>query len=104
MIGFVRVMGNPGALLLWVVVAANFMSRDLVLPTWTSKLSCVGGVAAGAGFWFAVLSWASSLGQGRISEKMLLKMERYSGVGLLLLAVAHGARIAWHLAKTRHQL
>jgi threonine/homoserine/homoserine lactone efflux protein len=104
MVGFVRVMGNPGALLLWVMVAANFMSRDLVLPNWPGKLSCVGGVAGGAATWFFVLSWASSLGHGRISEKTLLKMERYSGVGLLLLAIAHGARIAWHLAKARHRV
>ena len=45
MIGFVRVMGNPGTLLMWIVLAANFISRDLVLPNWPGKLACVSGVA-----------------------------------------------------------
>jgi threonine/homoserine/homoserine lactone efflux protein len=104
MIGFVRVMANPGTLLMWVVLGANFISREWVLPNWPGKLSCIGGVAAGAAVWFLVLSWASSLGHGRISEKTLLRMERFSGIGLLMLAAAHGARIAWHIAKSRHQL
>jgi threonine/homoserine/homoserine lactone efflux protein len=98
MIGFVRVMGNPAGLLLWIVLAANFISREWVAATWPGKFACVGGVAIGAGAWFSALSWGASLGHGRFSEKTLLKIERASGVGLLALAVAHGVRIIWHLA------
>ena len=99
MIGFVRVMANPGVLLFWILLAANFMSRDWVYPTPESKLACVGGVALGTSLWFFVLSWAAALGHGRFSEKTLLKMEHFSGLGLLVLAVIHGGHIAWQLAK-----
>ena len=99
MTGLVRVMGNPGVLLFWIVLAANFMSRDWVEPTWPSKFACVGGVALGTGLWFTGLSWAVSLGHRRFSETTLLRIERGSGVGLLMLALIHGGHIAWQLAK-----
>ncbi len=40
MTGFVRVMGNLGVLLFWIVLAANFMSHDWVADTFAAK-SCV---------------------------------------------------------------
>lgn len=99
MTGLVRVMGNPGVLLFWIVLAANFMSREWVEPTWQSKWACVTGVAAGTTLWFCGLSWAVSLGHGRFNEKTLLRMEKLSGIGLIVLALIHGGRIAWQLAK-----
>ncbi len=99
MTGFVRVMGNPGVLLFWIILAANFMSRDWVEPNWPSKLSCVGGVALGTSLWFFGLSWAVSFGHRKFSERTLLRMEQFSGVGLLILALIHGGHIAWQLAK-----
>lgn len=98
-IGFVRVMGNPGVLLFWVILAANFISRGWVTPDNVGKLACVGGVAAGTGIWFIGLCWAVSLGHGKFSEKTLLRMEHFSGIGLLVLAFAHGIRIVLDLAK-----
>jgi threonine/homoserine/homoserine lactone efflux protein len=97
MIGFVRVMGNPGVLLFWIILAANFISHDWVQPTWESKLSCVAGVAVGTSAWFLVLCWAISLGHGKFSDKTLLRMEHFSGMGLLLLAVGHGVHIVYQL-------
>src|SRR3954471_12570596 len=44
-IGFVRVMGNPGVLLFWIILAANFISREWVAPTWDGKGACILGVA-----------------------------------------------------------
>lgn len=99
--GLVRVMGNVGVLLFWIVLAANFMSRDWVEPNYPSKFACVGGVALGTGLWFLGLSWAVSLGHRKFSEKTLLRMEQFSGVGLLVLALIHGGRIIWQLAKHR---
>src|SRR5881397_2795689 len=32
LIGFVRVMGNPGVLIFWIILAANFISREWVAP------------------------------------------------------------------------
>ena len=93
MVGMVRVMGNLGVLVFWIILAANFISREWVTPDWPGKLACVAGVALGTGLWFVSLSWAVSLGQGKFSEKTLLRMEHCSGVGLLILALIHGAII-----------
>jgi len=99
MIGFVRVLANPGVFLGWIVLAANFISREWVTPDWPGKLSCIAGVALSIGGWFTGLSWLSALGHRRISQQGLLRMERISGVIIIGLALAHGARIVWELAK-----
>jgi threonine/homoserine/homoserine lactone efflux protein len=101
MTGFVRTMGNPGVLLFWIILATNFMSRELVTPDMRSKGACIVGVAAGTGVWFFGLSWAVSLGHKKFSEKTLLKMEHFSGICLLGLAVAHGLHIAWQMANRK---
>jgi threonine/homoserine/homoserine lactone efflux protein len=93
MVGFVRVMGNVGVLVFWVILAANFISREWVAPDWPGKLACVGGVALGTGFWFFVLSYCSSRGHGKFSPSTLLKMEHWSGIGLLIIALLHGIYI-----------
>ena len=102
--GLVRVMGNVGVLVFWIILAANFISREWVTPDWPGKLACVGGVALGTGLWFLSLSWLVSLGHSKFSEKKLLKIERGSGVGLLVLALIHGGTIAWHLKLAEHLL
>ncbi len=96
--GFVRTMANPGVLLFWIVLAASFLSRGWVEATWASKLVCIGGVTVGVGLWFFGLSWIVSRGHGRISQRTLLRMERGSGIGLLVLALAHGVVMISHLA------
>src|SRR5262249_29841287 len=97
--GFVRVMGNLGVLVFWVILGANFISREWVTPDWPGKLACVGGVALGVGAWFIGLSWLVSLGHGKMSEKGLLRMEHLSGVGLLILALIHGVIIITQMAR-----
>jgi threonine/homoserine/homoserine lactone efflux protein len=99
MVGFVRVMGNPGVLLFWIILAANFISRELVSPDWRGKLACITGVAIGCGLWFFALSYAVALGKHKFSEKALLRMEHGSGIGLLVLAFLHGISIIWQMAK-----
>lgn len=99
MTGMVRVMGNVGVLVFWVILAANFISREWVRPDWPGKLTCVAGVALGTGLWFVGLSYIVSLGHGRFSERTLLRMERCSGVGLLVLAMIHGGMIIREMAK-----
>lgn len=101
MTGFVRTLANPGVLLGWIILSANFISRGWVDPTWHSKFACQAGVALGVGLWFLGLSWAISLGHKKITEHTLLKMERGSGVGLIVLGLAHGIHIAWQLTKHR---
>jgi threonine/homoserine/homoserine lactone efflux protein len=109
MIGFVRVMGNMGVLLFWIVVAAYFMSHEAyftsyewVEDTITAKAAFITGVALGANLWFCALSYVVSRGQGRFSERTLLRMERFSGVCLLALGLLQGVHIAWQLA--RHKI
>jgi threonine/homoserine/homoserine lactone efflux protein len=97
--GLLRVMGNVGVLVFWIILAANFISREWVTPDWPGKLACVAGVALGTGLWFIVLSWFSALGQGKFSERTLIKMEHISGVLLLLLALIHGGTIVWQMHK-----
>jgi threonine/homoserine/homoserine lactone efflux protein len=97
MTGLVRVMGNVGVLVFWIILAANFISRDWVTPDWPGKLACVAGVAAGAGLWYVGLGWVGSLGHGKLSEKTLLRMEHYSGACLLILALVHGGTIIWEM-------
>jgi threonine/homoserine/homoserine lactone efflux protein len=101
MTGFVRTLANPGVFLGWIILGANFISRGWVAPTWEGKLSCLAGVTIGVGLWFTGLSWAISLGHKKFTANTLLRMERYSGVGLIVLALAHGAHIAWQLGKHR---
>src|SRR4051812_46426601 len=102
MTGLVRVLGNLGVLVFWIIFGAYFISREWVPPDWPGKLACVTGVALGVGLWFAGLSWAVSLGHGKFSEKTLLRMEHLSGVGLLVLALIHGGNIVWQMA--HHQI
>lgn len=99
MTGFVRTMANPGVLLCWIVLGANFISRGWVEPNGQGKLSCLLGVAVGVGFWFIGLSWAVSLGHRKFSAQTMLRMERGSGIGLLILGLAHGVHLVWQLAK-----
>lgn len=101
MIGVVRVMGNPGVLVFWIILAANFTSREWVTPDMPGKLACVVGVALGTGLWFFGLSYAVSLGHRKFSERTLLWLEHLSGITLLLLALAHGAHIVWQMAHHR---
>lgn len=101
MTGFVRTLANPGVLLGWIILGANFIARGWVEPTWEGKLPCILGVAVGVGLWFFGLSWAISLGHKKFTEKTMLRMERASGVGLLVLALINGGHIAWQLAKHR---
>ena len=98
MTGFVRVMGNPGVFVFWIILAANFISREWVQSNGLSKLSCIIGVAAGTGVWFLGLSWAVSLGHRKFNERTLLRMEHFSGLGLLVLAFIHGLLIVREMA------
>jgi threonine/homoserine/homoserine lactone efflux protein len=102
MTGVVRVMANVGVLVFWIILAANFISREWVTPDWPGKLACVAGVGIGTGCWFVGLSWLISLGHGKLSERTLLRMERGSGVGLLALALIHGTIIIREMAKHHH--
>jgi threonine/homoserine/homoserine lactone efflux protein len=99
MTGMVMVLGNLGVLVFWVILGANFISREWVTPDWPGKMACVGGVFFGVGTWFVGLSWVVSLGHGKFSAKTLLRMEHFSGICLLVLGLIHGAMIIRQMAQ-----
>ncbi len=101
MTGFVRVLGNLGVLLFWIVLAANFLSRDWVEDTLPGKSACIAGVVLGTNLWFFAVSWLSSRGYGRLNERTLLHMEQFSGICLIVIGLVNGGHIAWQLAKHR---
>ena len=100
MTGFVRTLGNPGVLLLWVALSATFLSHEWVDPNWTSKSFCIGGVAVGGLGWFTLLSYVVSIGHRHLSDKSLLNMTRSAGGMLLVAAIALGYKLALLLADT----
>ena len=101
-VGFVRVLCNPGVFLFWIVLAANFKSRDWVGSSVADVCWCVAGVGAGTSLWFSGLSYAVSRGHGKFNEKTLQRMEQASGIAMLVLAVAQGTHIV--LQMVRHQM
>jgi len=108
MTGFVRVLGNLGVLLFWIVLAANLMARDWVdADSFPAKAACVGGVLAGTSTWFTILSFGVSRGHGRFSEKTLVRLQHFSGICLIIFALIQGVNLARHLAKhnrRQHQI
>jgi threonine/homoserine/homoserine lactone efflux protein len=108
MTGFVRVLGNLGVLLTYVVVAAYLMSNkafwsdaDWVKDHWQAKMACVGGVFLGTNSWFLGLSFAVSRGYGRCTDRTMLRMQKFSGLCLIFFALFGGAHIVWQLARHR---
>jgi len=97
--GFVRVMGNLGVLLFWIVLAANFMAHDWVADEISAKAACVVGVALGTNAWFCALSFGVSRGHKRFSEQTLLRLQHISGICLIAVGLFDGAHIVWQLAK-----
>ena len=102
MTGFVRVMGNLGVLLTWIVLAANFMALDWVSDEIADKVACVTGVALGTNAWFCLLSFGVSRGYGQFSERTLLRFQHVSGICLIAVALFDGFHIVWQLA--RHKI
>jgi threonine/homoserine/homoserine lactone efflux protein len=102
-VGFIRVLGNPSVLLLWVTLTATFLAHGWVDRTTDDRVAFVLGVAAGATLWFFILAWAVSKGHGRFSPRVLLRMEHISGALLLLAALWFGWRIVDELQE-RHQM
>jgi threonine/homoserine/homoserine lactone efflux protein len=102
MTGFVRTLANPGVFLGWIILGANFISLGLVQPTWEGKLSCLVGVTVSVGLWFTGLSWAISLGHKKFTAQTLLRMERVSGVGLLIFALCQGIYLAVRLTQDKN--
>jgi threonine/homoserine/homoserine lactone efflux protein len=113
MIGFVRVLGNMGVLLFWIVAAVFFMSHEAwftshewVEDTVAAKGAFITGVALGASTWFCALSYiVSHRGYGQFSEQTLVRMQRFSGFCLLAIGLYDGVHIAWLLAHmARHRI
>ena len=108
MIGFTRVLGNPGVFLFWIGAAAYFMSHEAwftshewVADTIVAKGAFISGVALAANLWFCLLSYSVARKRRQFSEQTLLRMERFSGICLLGIGFYDGMHIAWLLARHR---
>lgn len=100
--GFVRVLGNPGVLLLWIGITGSLLAHGALEETWDSKGFFCGGVAASGFVWFGGVSWGIARGHGRLSSIALRRLSQASGVLLLVTAVVIAGRIVLLLAKLRH--
>jgi L-lysine exporter family protein LysE/ArgO len=96
--GLVRCLGNPGVLLFWITISATFISHEWMDETWQSKGACLAGVALGCFSWFTLLSYLVSRGHGKFSTNTLLRMSRFSGASVLIVALITGARLIRLLA------
>lgn len=93
MTGFVRVLGNPGVLLMWITISATFISNEWVEDTWFSKAACILGVGLGASVWFFLVSYTVSRKHREFSQTTLVRMSHVSGLFLLGVAVYLGVKI-----------
>jgi len=100
MTGLVRVLGNPGALLMWITLSAMFVSHEYVRQLTQSKALCALGVAFGASTWFFLLSYGVSRGHGKFSSATLLRVSHFSGICLLFLAAVIGAKLVFLLSRS----
>ena len=91
--GFVRVLGNPGVLLFWVAVSTTLSAHGWVPPGWQHKAACLAGVAVAVLGWVTLLSWVAARAHLRISVGALLRLSRWSGLFLLLVAAVLGVRL-----------
>ncbi len=91
--GFLRVLGNPAVLLLWITVAATLLSREWIENRWESKWPFVSGVALGGMGWFALVGWGVNCGRGRFSAATLHRLAQGSGVLLIGVAVVVAVRL-----------
>jgi threonine/homoserine/homoserine lactone efflux protein len=99
MLGFARVLGNPGVLLYWITLAATFSAHDVVDGTVASKGACVAGIGFGATTWFLLLSYLVTKLHRSISPKTMVRLSQFSGASLLCLSVFIGYKIVELLAK-----
>ena len=99
MTGFVRVLGNLGVLLAWVVWSALLLAHDWVDEAVAARAACVGGVFLGAILWFTILSYGISRGHGKFSVKTLLRLQHLSVLCLILAGLFAGGNIVWHLTQ-----
>ncbi len=99
MTGFVRVLGNPGVLLMWITISATFLSHEWVDETWYSKAACVFGVGLGAGAWFFLVSYIVSRKHREFSRQTLVRMSHVSGLFLIGISIYLAVRLIKLLAR-----
>ena len=99
--GFVRVLANPGVLLLWIGITGSLVAHQVLRATTPCKLMFCSGVAVAGATWFTGLSWMVSRGHGRFSERTLRRISRASGLLLLVTALLIASRLIHALSQNR---
>lgn len=93
MIGFLRVLGNPGVLLYWITMSAALVAHAWVEANPICKTACVAGVGMGALGWFVGLSYFVSHNFRWKDPASLVRLSQVSGAGLMVLGVIMGSRL-----------
>ena len=65
--GFIRVLGNPGVLLLWIGITGSLIAHHALEPVWVCKGLFCAGVAVASFGWFSVLPYMA-VGRGKAVE------------------------------------
>jgi threonine/homoserine/homoserine lactone efflux protein len=101
--GFIRVLGNPGVLLLWIGVTGSLLAHGAMADTWPAKMMFSLGVSVSGLVWFLAISWGIAHGRGKgwLSANGLRQLSKGSGVVLLLTAAGIGIRLVLLLSKHR---
>lgn len=99
MTGFVRTLANLGIPVGWIILNTIFISRGWVVPDTNGKLFYLLGVGSGVSLWLYGLAWAISLGHKKFSQQSLLRLERGSGLVLIIFALVHGVYLAYKFSK-----
>lgn len=97
--GFIRTLGNPGVLLMWIALAATFTAHEWVGPTYAAKGMCVLGMMTGGMTWFTALAYLISISHRHISDTGMLWISRVAGAGLLGTAIVIGFKLAVMMVK-----
>ena len=97
--GFVRVLANPGVLLLWIAITGSLVAHGILAPAPICKLLFCAGVAFAGCVWFVGISWGVSRGHGRFSMQSLRRLSQASGLVLLITAGGLAIRLVMTLAK-----
>lgn len=101
--GFIRVLGNPGVLLLWIGITGSLIAHGALEPVWICKGLFCGCVALSSLTWFVVLSWGISHRKcsGGFSTNGLRRLSQFSGIVLLITAAIIGVRLVILLEHAR---
>jgi L-lysine exporter family protein LysE/ArgO len=96
-LGFALAISNLMLLVVWATLVTLLFAHEWVVPHWSSRLLCAGGILAGGATWFLLLSFFVSRAHRRVKPATLAVLVRGCGVVFVLFA----GLLAWRLVRGR---